>query len=72
MNESLENQIREKFNAVSTPRLIGLMEAAPDFGYDDESVELNRRLALSGLAWRWASGLGDRIEVFTPEAGDEQ
>lgn len=45
------------------------MEAAPDLGYDDESVELNRRLALGGLPCRWAA-IGNQIEVFTPEAGD--
>lgn len=42
--------------------LVARMERAPDFGYDDEEVELNRRLALEGKTWRW--GVGDRVEII--------
>lgn len=45
------------------------MNHAPDFGYDDEEVELTRRLKLGGLAWRWAQLNGkDVVEVYQPEA----
>jgi len=73
MNERLSNQIQEKFQHLTDAELIDRMNKAEDFSYDDEEVELNRRLALGGLAWRWSGGLySARVEVFTPEAGDDQ
>ena len=54
MNE-LENQIQAKFSNLSDAQLIKRIEQAKDFEYDDEAVELNRRLrVLGGKAWRWA------------------
>lgn len=34
--------------------LIERIQNAPDFGYDDEAVELNRRLALRNQTWEWS------------------
>ncbi|MFJ6416492.1 hypothetical protein [Paeniglutamicibacter sp. NPDC091659] len=51
----LENQIQAKFSNLSDAQLIKRIEQAKDFEYDDEAVELNRRLrVLGGKAWRWA------------------
>ena len=33
--------------------LIKRMEAAEDFGYDDEEVELKKLLTARGLNWKW-------------------
>lgn len=60
MNE-LEATIEAAFRTVSTDALIRRIERAPDFGYDDEAVELTRRLRAEGKAWRWASDT--RVEV---------
>lgn len=57
----LEAAIAAKFRHLSLPALIARIEKAPDFGYDDESVELSRRLRESGESWRW---VGDRIAVI--------
>lgn len=46
--------------------LIRRIETAPDFGYDDEQVELNESLARRGLAWRWTRGGNERVEVYAP------
>lgn len=51
---TLEEKIRRKFVGVTTGRLIERMEKAQDFAYDDESVELSRRLAAHGQTWRWS------------------
>lgn len=40
---------------MSTGALVARMNRAADFAYDDEAVELNRRLAAEGKAWRWSS-----------------
>ena len=56
------------FAGMSDRQLIGRMEAAPDFGYDDEEVELSRRLKLGGLAWRWSNDMfNPRVEIYEPE-----
>ena len=69
----LENEIQAKFAHLSDERLISRMNRAPDFGYDDEEVELTRRLKLGGLAWRWATVDGrERVEVYKPEPTDEE
>jgi hypothetical protein len=39
---------------MSDAALIRRMERAGDFKYDDEQVELNRRLEGTGYAWRWS------------------
>jgi hypothetical protein len=39
---------------LSLDALIRRIQNAPDFGYDDEAVELNRRLALRGQTWKWS------------------
>ena len=67
----LEQDIQAKFGHLSDERLMERMNKAPDFGYDDEEVELTRRLKLGGLAWRWADINGkERVEVYA-EGGDK-
>lgn len=68
-SESLESKVKEKFAHLTDDDLIRRMNAAPDFGYDDESVELNRRLDLVGLTWRWSSQ--NKVLIFDP-AEEEQ
>ena len=67
--ESVESQIQKKFAHLTDNELIRRMNAAPDFGYDDESFELNRRLALVGLTWRWSPR--NQVLIFDP-AEEEQ
>ena len=56
------------FESLSTNQLIRRIETAPDFGYDDEEVELSRRLAQKNKAWKWGKFCpgcnGQRIEVY--------
>jgi hypothetical protein len=57
---------------LSDRSLIQRMNKADDFGYDDEEVELNRRLSERGLQWRWAplgQMFGQHVEVFDPATG---
>lgn len=42
--------------------LIRRMENAPDFGYDDESVELTSILTPEGKAWLWD---GNKVKIVT-------
>jgi hypothetical protein len=49
---------------LSTAHLIRRMQSAPDFGYDDEAVELNRRLAVEGKTWKWESRGGHDVVVI--------
>lgn len=68
MVESLDEAIRAKFYGQSDAQLIRRIERAPDFGYDDEAYELNRRLTLVGMAWKWSQKYGrDVVVVYTPE-----
>ncbi|RAN77985.1 hypothetical protein B5P43_18310 [Bacillus sp. SRB_336] len=62
----LEAQIKEKFADHSDADIIRRMNAAPDFGYDDEAYELNRRLGAVGLSWRWSRQ--NKVLIFDPEA----
>ena len=58
--------------ALSDRALIERMNKAEDFGYDDEQVELDRRLAARGLQWRWAPEgrmFDQHVEVFDPATG---
>lgn len=41
-------------SSMSLHALIQRIQKAPDFGYDDEAVELNRRLAQRGQTWEWS------------------
>lgn len=69
----LENEIQAKFAHLSDERLMNRMNRAEDFGYDDEEVELTRRLKLGGLAWRWADINGrEQVEVYKPSPSDEE
>ena len=63
--ESLEDQIKEKFAGYTDGQIMRRMEAAPDFGYDDEAYELNRRLEAVGLSWRWSSQ--NKVLIYDPE-----
>lgn len=72
MSERLDNILSAHFAGTSDAQLIRRMERAADFGYDDESYELSRRLKLGGLAWRWMVIDGrDRVEIYTPDAAGE-
>lgn len=54
---------------LSTEALVARMNRAPDFGYDDEAVELNQRLAAEGKAWRWSSDFFHPVvEIYEVEA----
>lgn len=53
MNDDLSQAIQDQFAHLTTPRLIRRMENLPDFKYDDEAHELNRRLKKEGQTWRW-------------------
>lgn len=67
----LETEIAAKFAGIPNAQLICKMEHTEDFGYDDESVELTRRLQLGGLAWRWGGDFyRPTVEVYKPEVGD--
>lgn len=68
MSESLDRALEEKFRRTTDADLIHRIESAPDFGYDDESYELNRRLGAVGLTWMWD---GDRVKVYEPDQVDE-
>ena len=61
----LETQIKEKFAGYTDGQIMRRMEAAPDFGYDDEAYELNRRLGAVGLTWRWSSQ--NKVLIYDPE-----
>lgn len=70
--DQLEEAIAEKFAGVPNDRIIRRMEQAEDFGYDDESVELTRRLKLGGLAWRWSGDFyRPNVEIYKLEGDDE-
>ena len=70
MGES-EHHTPGPFENLSDKQLIHRMETAPDFGYDDEEVELTRRLKLGGLAWRWSNDLfNPKVQVYKPEEGE--
>jgi len=60
----LEEACKNKFISYSTERLIKRMEAAPDFGYDDEEIELNRRLRLKGQHYKWEGMSNPKIVIF--------
>lgn len=63
----LADIIADEFAHLNDMELIRRIERAPDFGYDDEEYELNRRLGAVGLTWRWH---GDRVKVYDPEQTD--
>lgn len=68
MSESLDRIISEKFEGKPDSYLVRRMETAPDFGYDDESYELDRRLKLVGKAWKWSQKYGrDVVVIYEPE-----
>lgn len=64
MSESLDRTLEEHFRGKPDSELIRRMETAPDFGYDDEEYELNRRLGARALTWKWD---GDRVVIYSPE-----
>lgn len=70
--QSLEDAIAEKFANMSNAQIIRRMEQAEDFGYDDEAVELNRRLKLGGLAWKWSGDFyRPKVEIYEPGGGED-
>lgn len=55
---------------LSDTELIRRIEAAPDFGWDDEGVELKRRLEPRGQGWRWLETPGrPKFEVIDTRTG---
>lgn len=73
MSESLDRDIAAKFEGKPDSYLVRRMERAADFAYDDESYELDRRLKLTGLAWRWAQRNGrDVVMIYEPQPTDEE
>lgn len=64
VSESLDRDLEEKFDGKPDNYLIRRIETAPDFGYDDEEYELNRRLKLAGLAWKWSQKYGRDVVVI--------
>lgn len=70
---TLDEAIADEFARFSDQQLIRRMERKPDFGCDDEEHELNRRLKLGGLAWRWSSDFyNPKVEVYSPETAPHQ
>lgn len=61
----LETQIKERFAGYTDGQIMRRMEAAEDFAYDDEAYELNRRLGLVGLTWRWSRQ--NKVLIYDPE-----
>jgi hypothetical protein len=53
------------FAHLSITQLVARMNRATDFGYDDESEELDRRLRDTGRAWRWTPSDPPRVEIYT-------
>lgn len=47
--ESIEDICKRKFRHLSDRQLIARANAAPDFGWDDEEVEICRRVKENGL-----------------------
>lgn len=69
----LEAEIQAKLGHVSTAALVRRMERAPDFGYDDEQIELSRRLREQGKTWRWTQDFHNPrivVEGTDTEVGD--
>ena len=56
--------VQARFAHLSTAQLTARMNRAPDFGYDDEAVELTRRLEPTGRAWRWTQTTPPRVEIY--------
>ncbi|NQX14250.1 hypothetical protein HQQ80_21695 [Microbacteriaceae bacterium VKM Ac-2855] len=72
MDSALERTIAAKFAGTTDQALVRRMERAEDFGYDDESVELTRRLKLGGLAWKWANVDGrEKVQIFKEEEASD-
>lgn len=65
----LEAEIQAKLGHISTGNLVRRMERAQDFAYDDEQVELSRRLREQGKTWRWSDSFTNS-KVIIYEAGD--
>lgn len=61
-DKELEETCRQKFIHYGTEHLIQRIEKAPDFGYDDEEIELSRRLRAEGKTWKW-----DNTCLFKPK-----
>ena len=66
----LADVIAEEFAHLNDMELIRRIEAAPEFGYDDEQFELNRRLGAVGLAWMWNRET-NKVRVYDPAEGGD-
>lgn len=61
----------EQFPHLTDRQLMARMERAKDFSYDDEAVELSRRLGARALTWRWSDDFfNPKVEVYEPTEGE--
>jgi len=44
IHETIDEMVKRKFKHLSNQELINRANAAPDFGWDDEGAELDRRM----------------------------
>lgn len=61
--------VQARFAHLSIAQLAARMNRAPDFGCDEEEVELARRLEPNGRAWRWTQSDRPRVEIYTLATG---
>jgi hypothetical protein len=66
-NESSEPP--RPFAHLSTGLLVARINRAHDFGYDDESDGLNRRLRATSPSWRWTQTDPPRVELYQRPSG---
>lgn len=72
MSESLDRILEDEFKGIPDAELVRVIQSAEPFGSDDEEYELNRRLTLVGMAWRFSQKYGEnRVIIYTPGGGEE-
>ena len=67
---ALEAKIQANLGHLSIGSLVRRMERAEDFAYDDESIELSRRLREQGKDWRWSESFTNP-QVIIFDVGEE-
>lgn len=67
MTERQPNASENAMAHFTDSQLIRRMESAEDFAYDDEAVELSRRLGERALDWKWSEDFyNPRVVVYDP------
>lgn len=66
--QALEAKVQSALGGIATSALVRRMESARDFEYDDEAVELTRRLREEGKTWRWSDDYFDPRVVIEGDA----